>query len=228
MSLPPDAPLPADLEALLDAERSGAPSPPPGSLDRMWARVERSLDAGEAATFGRRRAPVVRLVTAAFVAGGIVGAGLHALFARAPADRVTVVERHVDSQALPPPQAAPSPADAASASVDEPHGAPAAASAHGSAASSGAGSLNAERRLLDRARDALATGDGPRALELTGEHTRRFARPQLAEEREAIAVQALISIGRYVDARARAARFERSWPNSLFLPAVEASVTSIP
>ena len=85
-----------------------------------------------------------------------------------------------------------------------------------------------ERALLDQARNALAQHDGPGALRLTDDHARRFARPQLGEEREAIAIQALVLSGRYVDARDRATRFEASSPDSLFRPVVEASLASIP
>jgi hypothetical protein len=67
-------------------------------------------------------------------------------------------------------------------------------------------SLFAERKLLDDARAALTAEEPERALALLTEHASRFARPQLAEEREAIAVQALASLGRYEEARARAAR----------------------
>jgi hypothetical protein len=96
------------------------------------------------------------------------------------------------------------------------------------AAPSASASLAAERSLLDDARSALANGDAPRALALTDAHVRRFARPQLAEEREALAVQALVGDGRYDDARSRAAHFRATWPSSLFLPAVDASLASIP
>jgi hypothetical protein len=82
--------------------------------------------------------------------------------------------------------------------------------------------------LLDGARTALTQGEPDRAIALTEEHARTFARPRLAEEREAIAVQALVLEGRSADARDRAARFRTSYPNSLFLPAVETSLESIP
>jgi outer membrane protein assembly factor BamD (BamD/ComL family) len=88
--------------------------------------------------------------------------------------------------------------------------------------------LSAERAILDNARTALARGDSARAVALTDEHARQFGRPSLAEEREAIAVQALVIQGRYIDARARASRFRAAYPNSLFLPAVDSSVASIP
>jgi hypothetical protein len=41
-------------------------------------------------------------------------------------------------------------------------------------------------------------------------------------------VQALLRQGRFADARTRAANFERDFPNSLLLPAVQAAMKSIP
>jgi hypothetical protein len=89
-------------------------------------------------------------------------------------------------------------------------------------------SLRAEREVLDRARSALSGGDATAALALLDRHTTEFPQALLAEEREALAVQALVIGGRYDEARARAARFRAAWPGSLFLPAVEASLASIP
>jgi outer membrane protein assembly factor BamD (BamD/ComL family) len=82
--------------------------------------------------------------------------------------------------------------------------------------------------LLDEARTALSAGNTDQALASTDMHARRFAHPQLGEEREALGIQALVGGGRYDEARARAARFRAMWPNSLFLPAVDASIASIP
>src|ERR1019366_7983048 len=89
-------------------------------------------------------------------------------------------------------------------------------------------SLSAERELLDRTRAALTAEDPDRALSLLSDHARRFARPQLGEEREALAIQALANAGRYDEARERGARFRAARPNSLFLPAVDATLASIP
>jgi hypothetical protein len=88
--------------------------------------------------------------------------------------------------------------------------------------------LSAERALLDDARAALAAGDAAHSLARLDEHVRRFPKPRLAEEREALAVQALVLLKRYDDARERAARFKASAPNSLFLPAIDTSLSSIP
>jgi hypothetical protein len=83
--------------------------------------------------------------------------------------------------------------------------------------------LAAERALLDVARTALGRGAGGNALAACDDHARKYPRGSLAEEREAIAVQALVLEGRNEDARARAERFRRTHPRSIFLPAVLAA-----
>jgi hypothetical protein len=61
----------------------------------------------------------------------------------------------------------------------------------------------AEALLIERARQALAAAPD-RALALTAEHARRFARPALRVEAEVIAIEALARLGRRDQARARA------------------------
>jgi hypothetical protein len=89
-------------------------------------------------------------------------------------------------------------------------------------------SLDAERLLLDDARSALGRGDGAGALRATALHAQRFPLGFLTEEREAIAIQALLLVSRYDDARQREAAFESKYPHSMLLQAVRASVESIP
>jgi hypothetical protein len=83
--------------------------------------------------------------------------------------------------------------------------------------------LAAERALLDVARTALGRGAGGNALVACEDHARRYPRGSLAEEREAIAVQALVLDHRSEDAKERAERFRRTYPRSIFLPAVLAA-----
>jgi hypothetical protein len=163
---------------------------------------------------------------AAFLAGGVAGFTAHAALRSPAAAHVVYVDRTPAPPQREPEVAGEAPPSQAAAttqaSVDP------APRAIPRGASSTTSSLSAERVLLDDARSALATGDAPRALGLVDAHARRFSRPQLAEEREALAVQALVALGRYDEARARAARFRAGAPNSLFLPAIEASLASIP
>src|SRR5262249_46233092 len=81
--------------------------------------------------------------------------------------------------------------------------------------------LAAERAVIERARSALARGDGQGALVPIAQHERGFARGQLVEEREALAVEALVTAGRVQEAAERAARFRKAFPNSLLLPVVD-------
>ena len=88
--------------------------------------------------------------------------------------------------------------------------------------------LQGERLLLDEARAALGRADGAAALRATTTHAQRYPQGLLAEEREAIAIQALLLVPRYDDARQREAAFEHQYPHSMLLQAVRASVQSIP
>jgi outer membrane protein assembly factor BamD (BamD/ComL family) len=72
--------------------------------------------------------------------------------------------------------------------------------------------------ILDAARVALGREDAASALAATETHAQRFPRGQLSEEREAIAIQALVLLGRLPDARARTDRFARAYPTSALLP----------
>jgi hypothetical protein len=237
-------PLEPELESLLDKERLARP--PVEALDRVWTRLATSVAVGApwrdetpgpAAGAGGEwlKAHAKAAVVAAFVGGAAAGAALVVSVRSPPRERIVYVERSVEppvsaaehATTLADPAAA-SKKDPQAASDDEKTGAVSPPATRRPAAPSASASLAAERSLLDDARSALAKGDSTRALALTDAHVRRFVHPQLAEEREALAVQALVGDGRYDDARSRAAHFRTTWPSSLFLPAVDASLSSIP
>jgi hypothetical protein len=88
--------------------------------------------------------------------------------------------------------------------------------------------LAAERSLLDAAREALARGNGSDALGAVAKHEERYPSGALAEEREAMAIQALLLVKRFDDGRARGARFHKRFPRSVLMPAVDAALASIP
>jgi len=97
-----------------------------------------------------------------------------------------------------------------------------------SAPASSGDSLAAERALLDIARSAFGRGEGDEALAALARHEKVFPGGQLAEEREALAVRSLV-LGEHVsEARARGARFRKRYPTSVMLPAVEASLGTLP
>ena len=90
------------------------------------------------------------------------------------------------------------------------------------------GQLAAERTMLDVARTALARGNGGDALAAATRHEKRYPTGALAEEREAMAVQALVLLGRHDDARARGASFHQRFPGSVLAPAIDAALGAIP
>jgi hypothetical protein len=163
---------------------------------------------------------------AAFVAGAASGATALSLMPRAAPERIVYVERPAPPMLVvePRPASAASTTSAASVAVPPADSPPVARSPVPSASSS----LSLERGVLDDARAALSSGDAARALRLSDEHLRRFPKAQLGEEREALAIQSLVALGRYDDARARATRFRATTPHSVLMPAIDATLESIP
>lgn len=74
--------------------------------------------------------------------------------------------------------------------------------------------------LLEQAQDALAA-DPARALELVEEHRRHHPRGMLAQEREVLAIDALLRLGRRAEAEAQAGRFRERHPGSAQLRRIE-------
>lgn len=95
---------------------------------------------------------------------------------------------------------------------------------HEAAAEPEPDSLAAEMSLVSRAQTALQRGLPASALSALDEHARRFPRGELAEEREALAVQALARGGRMEEAARRAERFDARYPHSVLGPVVHAAV----
>jgi len=71
----------------------------------------------------------------------------------------------------------------------------------------------AEASFLKRAKVSLAADPG-RALRMAEEHPSRYPHGGLIQEREVIAIEALIRLGRTEEARARAATFHSLYPQS--------------
>lgn len=90
-------------------------------------------------------------------------------------------------------------------------------SRRGGSSSSGVGLQSAttasEIELLREARLALRRSPTA-AFELTEQHARAYPSGKLVQERELIAVSALIATGRRTAALSRAARFEQAFPQS--------------
>jgi hypothetical protein len=82
-----------------------------------------------------------------------------------------------------------------------------------------------EIQLLQRAQDAL--GSAPtRALDLVNRHAAKFPGSAFGQEREVLAIDALVRLGRHSEARARAASFAARFPTSAHLHRLEALVPS--
>jgi hypothetical protein len=204
----------------------GAPPAPGGAAPHAASGLGRAL---------ATRVPAWSLLVS-FVAGGAV-----VMAARGPAPSDVARPRDVvaaTAAALPasaPVMPAPPAAIPASASA-APTAPTASVTATARAAASSAptmpisspraaadGALEAERALLDVARTALGRGDGGNALRAAEEHGRKFPRGILAEEREAMTIQALRLLHRDDEAEARLQRFRGRFPSSLMRPALEAA-----
>jgi hypothetical protein len=194
--------LPEDLQDLLEAERD-IDVPAPAERQRMFARLEPLLivpialaagsssvataaDATGSAAVGFFKAKVTAAVVSAALVGGAVGAtGQAYLASPIPPPAVAPI---VSARPRPTvPSVAPEPARSAAAAT-------AAASAAVAPAQSGgrqerppaAGSLRAERLLLEAASAALMRGDPESAIPALRKHAQRFPHGALAEEREAL------------------------------------------
>lgn len=193
---------------------------------------------------GRRLAG---LLGAAIVGGGI-GAAVHARLAT-PFAVVAVVavapsasETTVALPASVSPVAPRSEADASTIAVEALPTVPSAALARATASAHATTSaldgtsdvgakdvdLGMERALIERARMASARGDNASALAALDRHAQDFPRGRLTEEREALAIQALVQAGRLEEARGRAARFRTRFPSSVFLAAISAALGAAP
>lgn len=84
----------------------------------------------------------------------------------------------------------------------------------------GRGPARSEVELLKQARGALG-GDPERALLLTRRHGAEFPHGTYAQERDFIAISALLRLGRRDEANLRAGAFRGRYPRSAYLPQLE-------
>jgi outer membrane protein assembly factor BamD (BamD/ComL family) len=85
-----------------------------------------------------------------------------------------------------------------------------------------------ENALIDAARKALGERHAADAAAFLDQHARSHPNGQMAEEREALWVQALVAQGAGEAARARAARFRERFPQSIQLDVISAALETIP
>ena len=237
-------PLAPDLRALLADERE-AYSDDAAARARVMRRIEAAVGfaavgvaAGAAvaaktgflASLGVHAAKHVKLWIALAFAGGIVLGETHArLTSPSPSPPVQAPARaDAVEPRMPAPTAPTAPASAAVA--NEPAAIPVASlpnlatarPAAGATSAAAPSDLAAEQALIDTARSALSRGRPTDALRAADDHARQFPRGRLAEERETMAIQALLLAGRRTDAEARGRRFHTAYPGSLYGNAVDA------
>ncbi|MBV9946675.1 MAG: hypothetical protein JOZ69_07500 [Myxococcales bacterium] len=237
-----DAPLPpldAEVRALVDRTRDIPPAPSP-SKGRVLARVQAlvgppggggsgggvpaSSSGSPSAALLRRALPLA----ASFALGAGFGAfAMHEHEGRR-SDPVAILPQPTIARpgaVLPSP--APSPALSTVATVMGETALPLPTEkARATPAPSAApvDQLTAERSLLDLARGALEREDPQAALRETMRHERRYPHGILVQEREAMAIRALVALDRVEEARGRVDLFRRRFPDSVLLPTLEGAV----
>ncbi|CAN92523.1 hypothetical protein sce2364 [Sorangium cellulosum So ce56] len=219
---------------------------PPGARELLRAAAPiRPMTSAELARTAARVAPLETAAGAAagatmpawikgiFLAAGIGagGAGLHAALGEAPSAAAPppvltdlplerLLSRAEGRAAAGSPSAeapsaeAPRPPPSALRREAPPSPRPAAPALEATAAADG-DDLVRESNLVDASRAALAQDPGA-ALAALERHQAEFPKGRLAEEREFIAIRALVRLGRADEARARAAAFFARYPSSSF------------
>ncbi|MDB4939135.1 MAG: hypothetical protein JWP87_6107 [Labilithrix sp.] len=235
-------PLPPDLGALFADERE-AYADDAAARARVMRRLEAAIAFGAVgavaggvavaaktgffASLAAHAAKHAKLwIALAFACGIVVGETHARLATQPPPPPVAASSSHatrVEPPPLPPltPASNEVPAVSVSSLPASPR-APAAAPPVTSAAKATSSDLAAEQALIDTARSALARGRAGDALSAADDHARKYPRGRLAEERETMAIQALLLAGRRSDAEARGQRFHRTYPGSLYGNAVDA------
>jgi hypothetical protein len=199
------------LAGLQAATSPAAPHPSP------VAPVTATPAAGLPALLGRK---LLAYGVGLTLAAGVSGAAIYAAV-RPPSLKIVYVDRPA------PVVTAPSVVSSSAAAPAVPSVAPA-ITARAKPASSvrthPRWGLARERELLDRAQKSAAGGDTDKALEAVAAHRAEFPAGQLAEEREALAVQVLAKAGRNAEAAALAESFHARYPRSFLSEVVDATV----
>jgi hypothetical protein len=233
--------LPDDVARLLESERN-RPPPPADARARLLDGVLGTIGATPVAAGGApgvhpgkqvARAGLRALMTkplAIAAIGFAAGASGGVAVGRAIAPReVRVV--YVD-RFLPGPSASAPASESAVPEAGVPVAPPSAPPLHAPVASVPAApattgrdrELAAERSRIEIARTSLMQGDPAAALRSLDQHAAHYPTGQLSEEREALAVQALVALGRVDEARGHAAAFTKRYPTSMLSPVVQAAV----
>lgn len=241
----PLEPLDPGLAALVAAEREPE-RVPAGSRAAMLSGLMATIGPGGGAGAGAgpaasgrrvrpaaiRRAATLAKGLSVFTLGAALGAIGHARWRPATTERVVYLAAPTRPVERPPVVlAAPPPTEVTARIPDAAIGGPVVSPPRRANEREGPearSELNAERALIDRARSAVARGDGAAALAAIEQHGRRFPRGQLIQERESLRVLALITAGRHGEARAAGAEFRRRFGDGLLWPVIESALRTIP
>ncbi len=129
--------------------------------------------------------------------------------------------------AVPPPSASPIVEPSASLSA-EPRRHPGTAAPTVASAEPKSDTMPRERALLDVARTAFGKRDPRATIAALEQHRREFPNGKLAEERDALMIEALVEAGRAAEAKERGAEFKASHPKSILAPAVDDALKGTP
>ena len=164
--------------------------------------------------------------------GGVTGAALYGAL-RPSQVRVVYVDRPVAAASVSPLAKEPEPSPVASGSAaplsaasNRPLVGHAALRSTSSSVSLAGSQLAQERALLDLARSNAAQGEPALALQQVERHREQFPQGRLAEEREALGIRALLSLGRKQEAEDRAQAFRVAYPNSFLLPVIDSALSA--
>jgi len=232
MSLTDLPPLDDDLSALLKRERLAEPFPPRGARERSFDAVMKRVAAAEAPSApaaAPNARPLYPLALGMLLLGALLGATLATLAAMSRPSSATSVPAAEPAQIVYVPVEVPVgyPTHASTSEDTSVQDAPKSRAAPSASVASSGDRLAAERRLLDGARVALASGEPNDAVRLAERHRAEFPSGALVEEREAIATKALVEAHRHAEARARGAAFERRFPESPMLRSVRSSLATL-
>jgi hypothetical protein len=165
----------------------------------------------------------LKLAVFAAVGGTVIAAGSFQAgrkYEEQHAPPPKVVERIVVAPAPPPPVPTPEPEAPA---VEEPPRKPLVQKKPQPPAPPPAPKLT-ELELLEQAMTAMKSGDPQAALALTQRHEKEFASGALVQEREMLAIEALVKLGHRGDARLKADVFRQKYPTSSHLLRLDALV----
>jgi hypothetical protein len=211
----PDESRAASLEArILPLLLPPMPPPPPPAGAAQAAKLGAALAGAKGLALVK--GSVIALAAAAILAGAGAGA-LYVAQTESPNPSVSGVlpteplDKSPPSTTVVVPSAELVPLPSSVPPVPSAHTKPTAPMA--SASAQEAADPNLEAPLLRSAQDALRTNPSE-TLAKTQEHARKYPRGLLVQEREVMAIEALLKLGRRDEAASRAERFSRSFPGS--------------